>query len=122
MRRLIAVLLIASLPCLAQQADDQSVHINVKTGSLIDEHDAVRLVEGGIYLNPAAVESITNVIEELSDQNTLLLTRLNETATQLAQERTSPNRWIVAVTVIAAVVASGAIALAVGYGIGKAGN
>lgn len=109
------------LAVLLAQSAQQPVHIPVKSGTVINqETDQAQDVLGGIYLNDAAVMVVTGTIEELANQNAVLVQDLNQVSTQLSAERASPSKWVVAITVVAAVVASGLIAGAVGYGVGQA--
>lgn len=107
---------------LAQAA--QAPHsIPVKSGTIISEEtDQATDVLGGLYLNEAAVVNVTTTLVQMQGQNVLLVNDLNKVETMLAKERQENNtsKFIVAVTVVAAVIASGVIAGAVGYGVGQA--
>lgn len=110
------------LAALLAQAAQVPASIPVKSGTVISEEtDQSVDVLGGLYLNDAAVMNVTAAINSLQGQSAILLEDLNKTTELLAKERADASPTFVKVLiVVGAVLVSGLVAGAVGYGVGQA--
>lgn len=123
MRRLVAALMLVAMPAMAQEGrPGEPLSIGVVSGRLLDSDGREWQVDGGLYLNEPAVQTVVGTMTELMTQNEALVASLNDVQAQWASAHSDyeRSRVLVIVGAVAAVLVSGAIGAAVGYGVSNA--